>query len=92
MQRQTQGTIYLLHFEQPYKHARHYTGWAIDLDSRLALHSAGRGARLLEVVAAAGIGWLLAATWQGDRHAERKLKDRHGASRYCPICRGGETR
>ena len=22
------GTVYLLHFDQPYKHARHYVGWA----------------------------------------------------------------
>ena len=30
------GTIYLLHFDRPYRHARYYLGWASDLNSRLA--------------------------------------------------------
>ena len=29
------GVVYLVHFTQPYRHARHYTGWTADLDSRL---------------------------------------------------------
>jgi predicted GIY-YIG superfamily endonuclease len=82
------GTVYLLHFDRPYAHARHYTGWTTDLTARLAEHTAGRGARLLGVVAAAGIGWQLARTWAGTRAVERALKRRHGASRFCPICRG----
>ena len=41
------GTVYLLHFDQPYKHARHYVGWtARNVRCRLAEHAAGRGARL----------------------------------------------
>jgi hypothetical protein len=50
------GVIYLLHFDRPYRHARHYCGWTNDLPARLADHAIGRGARLLEVVAAEGIG------------------------------------
>ena len=46
----TAGTVYLLHFDQPYKHARHYVGWASNVKRRLAEHEAGRGARLLAVV------------------------------------------
>ncbi len=52
------GVVYLLHFDQPYKHARHYTGWTESsgsLKARLARHARGDGARLLEVVHAAGI-------------------------------------
>jgi hypothetical protein len=30
------GTVYLLHFSRPYKHARHYTGWAVNVKRRLA--------------------------------------------------------
>ena len=42
-----QGTIYLLHFSAKVAdHAGHYLGWASDLDSRLAQHAAGTGARL----------------------------------------------
>ena len=45
------GPVYLLHFDQPYKHARHYVGWtARNVKRRLAEHEAGRGARLLAVV------------------------------------------
>jgi hypothetical protein len=80
------GTVYLLHFDRPYKHARHYTGWAADLDARLALHGAGGGARLLAVVHAAGIGWALARTWPGGRARERQIKRQGGASRCCPMC------
>ncbi len=50
------GTVYLLHLERPYQHAKHYTGWTQDLAARLAEHAAGRGARLLEVAGAHGIG------------------------------------
>jgi predicted GIY-YIG superfamily endonuclease len=80
------GTVYLLHFDRPYGHAAHYTGWAADLDTRLAEHAAGRGARLLTVIRDAGIGWTLARTWPGTRHTERALKRQGGASRRCPLC------
>ncbi|GLH97372.1 hypothetical protein [Phytohabitans aurantiacus] len=80
------GTIYLLHFDRPYRHARHYLGWARDLDARLAHHAAGTGARLLAVVAAAGITWTLARTWTGTKTRERALKRQGGASRRCPLC------
>jgi predicted GIY-YIG superfamily endonuclease len=78
--------VYLLHFSRPYKHARHYTGWASDLEARLAEHEHGRGARLLQVITAAGITWKLARTWPGDRKRERELKNMGGASRRCPEC------
>ena len=80
------GTVYLLHFDRPYAHAGHYTGWTRDLSARLAEHAAGRGARLLTVVASAGIGWQLARTWTGTRAMERALKRQGGASRRCPLC------
>lgn len=81
------GTVYLLHFDQPYKHARHYIGWTRDLDSRLADHRAGSGARLLAVLKAQGIGFQLARTWTGvSRARERQLKVQGGASRCCPMC------
>jgi predicted GIY-YIG superfamily endonuclease len=83
------GTIYLLCFSKPYKHAKHYLGWTSNLDARLAEHASGRGARLLEVVAAQGITWKLARTWEGDRNRERRLKQR-GKSRDCPICQARE--
>ena len=80
------GTVYLLHFDQPYKHARHYVGWAVNVKRRLAEHEAGRGARLLEVVKAAGIGWTLARMWPGCRARERQIKRQGGHARHCPLC------
>jgi predicted GIY-YIG superfamily endonuclease len=83
------GTIYLLHFARPYRHARHYLGFAEDLEQRLAQHRAGRGARLVQVVLGAGIGFEVARTWKGDRRLERRLKNQRNApARLCPICRG----
>lgn len=83
--------IYLLHFDTPFKHAAHYCGYTEDLDARLSAHAAGTGARLMEVIKAAGIGWTLARTWQGGRGRERQLKRQGGASRRCPICKGDEA-
>ena len=80
------GTVYLLHFDRPCRHAGHYTGWTTDLTARLAQHHAGQGARLLAVARAAGIGWRLARTWTGSRNTERALKRQGGASRRCPLC------
>ena len=80
------GTIYLLHFERPYRHARHYVGWTRDLEGRLADHRAGAGARLLQVLAEHGIGWRLAAAVPGDRGRERELKRRRWSTRRCPEC------
>ena len=85
-ERDDAGTVYLLHLDIPYKHAKHYTGWAKDLDARLEAHREDRGARLMEVVKAAGITWRLARTWPGTRTLERAIKDRHNAPRLCPEC------
>ena len=81
-------TVYLLHFSQRYKHAGHYVGSTNALTKRLEEHQNGRGARLLKVVHAAGIAWVLARTWEGGRRRERQLKKQGGASRLCPICKG----
>jgi predicted GIY-YIG superfamily endonuclease len=80
------GTVYLIHFDVAYRHARHYVGWTADLLARLAAHREGRGARLMEVITAAGISWQLARTWPGGRDRERAIKNRHEAPRLCPIC------
>jgi hypothetical protein len=46
-----------------------------------------RAARLLQVIAQAGIGFRLARVWPGaSKGYERSLKNSGGASRYCPIC------
>lgn len=82
------GTVYLIHFDRPYRHAGHYLGFAVDVKARLAEHRRGTGARLMAVIVAAGIGWDLARTWErGTRTLERRLKRRGGHARLCPLCR-----
>lgn len=83
-----EGTVYVLHLDPPYRHARHYTGYAEpgNLRARLAAHAAGTGARLMQVITEAGGTFRLARTWPGGRTRERELKNRHEAPRLCPIC------
>lgn len=85
------STIYLLHFDKPLRHAKHYLGLASDLDARLERHRSGNGARLMEVITQAGITWRLARTWTGDRKLERWLKRKKCAPYFCPLCAGDKA-
>ena len=81
------NTIYLIHFNRPYKHARHYLGSTNNLAHRLQRHRSGNGSRLMQVIVSAKITWRLARTWEGDRNRERQLKNQGSSKRHCPICR-----
>jgi hypothetical protein len=88
------GLVYQVHFDQPIgdtsnprSFASHYTGWTLNLPSRLGEHAAGRGARLMQVVAEQHIGWQVTRLWAGSRGRERSLKRQGGAARRCPVCR-----
>lgn len=92
--------IYLIHFDERFRHAQHYLGSAEDLDARLKQHAAGTGSRLMEVVSQAGIHWSVARVWvTSDRSLERALKygntidprtgkrrRRGSLARICPHC------
>ena len=81
------GVIYMLHFDQPYQHARQvYVGWTTDLLDRLDQHAKGTGARLIAVIWHAGIGFTLIRICEGTRRTERAIKHAGGATRYCPAC------
>ncbi len=89
--------VYLLHFDRPIGNpenprgqARHYIGYALDLEARLEAHRQGNGSALMAAVARAGVGWTVARVWpNGDRELERRLKRMKAAPRLlCPICRG----
>ena len=80
--------VYLIHFDKPYKHAKHYLGYceAGGLDARIERHVTGNGSKLLAVIQKASIGWKVERVWEdGDRNFERSLKN-HSATRYCPVC------
>jgi predicted GIY-YIG superfamily endonuclease len=80
--------IYLLHFDQPYRHAQHYLGYADNIERRIAEHRAGRGAKLTAAVVAAGIEFRVVRTWPGDREEERRLKGKRSkrVALRCPVC------
>lgn len=81
-------SVYLIHFNAPFHHARHYLGFAEDVDARVQKHRTGAGARLLQVVNAAGIAWQVARVWpEGTRDDERRLKAWKAATQLCPLCR-----
>ena len=80
-------TVYLLHFDRPYKHAKHYLGYTKNLARRLERHRKGDSARLIQVIKDAGISWNLARVWMMPRGYERYLKDHYKNSpKLCPIC------
>lgn len=88
-------SLYLLHFDRPYKHARHYLGWARDLAAlhrRVDVHYAatpgdGKNHALMIALKQAGISFTLARIWpDGTRQDERRKKQR-GHARQCPMCR-----
>ncbi len=86
----TVGSVYLLHLDPPYKHARHYIGFTtLDIEERLQRHQTERGARLLQAQRRAGGTWRLTRLWTAvPRGFELLLKRRGGAARVCPVCLG----
>ena len=82
------GVVYLIHFNEPLAHAQHYMGWTCNLAERLHAHETGNGSRLMEVIGDRGITWRLARVWPGGRELEKRLKRQKHGPRFCPICRG----
>lgn len=86
--------VYVIHFDTPYKHAKHYTGIAINVPKRIKEHRGGYGARLLQVLKEHNIDFQYAIINQfenfSEAHAEEKrLKDKvKQPKRYCPFCKG----
>lgn len=91
--------VYLIHFDRPLSHARHYLGVCRSIHRRLDRHARGHGSRIMRALTAEAIGWRLARLWvispdeAEDRQditlaheVERHLKSAHQHSRVCPIC------
>jgi predicted GIY-YIG superfamily endonuclease len=82
------GTVYLIHFEPPFRHAKHYLGYCDGpVEDRLARHNAGHGARLTRAAVRAGCRLVLARTWEGDRDRERQIHRWKCGPKNCPVCR-----
>lgn len=84
--------VYLIHFQTPYKHARHYLGSSNDVLARCEEHRNGSGARLMQVVEDAKIPWQVVRLWPGGRKEEKQLKLQKNSPRLCPICNGRRSR
>lgn len=85
------GTIYVIHFHEPYQHAAHYGGWSRYLEARLRHHLRGTsGVALMRAVYEAGIRWEVALTFPGTRDDERRMKNRGSLKRICPICKAAQ--
>jgi len=83
--------VYILHFQQPLHHAKHYVGSTTDIVGRVKKHATGDGARLTAVVKENGGHFRVAALFQPTRSEsirllEIVLKRKKNACKYCPIC------
>jgi len=82
------GLVYLIHFQQPLKHAQHYLGYVDkNLEARIKRHKSGDGSKLMRAVNLAGIAWEVVRIWKDvDKHFERTLKNRKNTKCLCPLC------
>lgn len=83
--------IYILHFDEPLHHARHYIGVSSEqrLEARLKAHANGHGANLTKVLHTLGIGWRVGGLIKTEGHPrldEAHLKQIKHTSRYCELC------
>lgn len=84
------AVVYLLHFDRPLHHARHYLGTTSrGLGQRLVEHIGGHrtGSKLVAAVVARGIAVRVVRVWGGGYGLERRLKRRKKSRQLCPICR-----
>jgi hypothetical protein len=88
-------SLYLLHIEPGYKHARHYCGFTPDLrvNRRAMEHIDGvrhKASPLILAALNAGCTVVIARRWEGPQYGraqERRMKDGGTLPKYCPLCR-----
>lgn len=82
--------VYLIHFDEPLSHAKHYVGSTEHVRERLTNHANGRGSRILRYLHAQRLHWTLARMLVCNRgqarYIERRLKDQKNSPEFCPIC------
>ena len=85
--------VYVIHFDRAYKHAKHYTGITINIETRMKKHRNGTGSRLMKVLKENNIGFRFSIIKEGltfsEAHAyEKYLKTKiKKPQRFCPICK-----
>lgn len=81
--------VYVLHFDPPFRRARHYVGFTdqADIADRFLEHVNGRGSPLVKAAVAAGSRVEIAHVFvDGDRTFERRIKRSTDVSRWCRLC------
>src|SRR5579862_2870322 len=88
------GSVYLLHFDRPYHHARHYVGFTHDIGRRIVRHQNGRGSPLIQAVVEAGIKFKVARVWRNVTVRFERRIHKMQKKFLCPLCvgRGKEPR
>lgn len=86
------GYVYLIHFDKPLCHAKHYIGFSeeypLKKGGRIDKHRKGQGAKILRALVDKGIGFRVVQIWHHQpRGFERKLKNQKNASRICSDCK-----
>lgn len=93
--RTTLGQIYCLHFSHPLGNtskprgmARHYVGWALDAEQRIAQHLAGQsGVAIVAAALEAGITLTPYVLGIASKNVEHTLKHKiKNITPYCPCC------
>ena len=78
---------YLLHYQRPIAHVRHYAGSTTNLARRFYDHASGNGATLTAEFATHGIPFVVANVWKiPERDAERYIKGLKAGPRLCKVC------
>ena len=96
----TGPVVYLIHFDRPLKHAKHYIGSTQNMPERMRCHEAGNAdsAALLRALKKEGIGWRVvgvggfdtieeAREWEYSFKKNGRGSHSRKASRDCPVCR-----
>lgn len=91
--------VYLIHFEEPLKHARHYVGSTCHFKERLRCYKAGNAdaARIMAAVVKEGIAWRTVRVWTFDTYPQARSWEymfKKGAdgkqhirpASRCPVC------
>jgi len=79
--------VYVLHFNPPYRHAKHYIGYTKIGLRRIERHMAGNGSPLVRAAIQFGCEVKVAHYFRkGTRDLERKLKNRKDTPRWCCEC------
>jgi len=81
--------VYLLHFDRPFRHMRHYVGSVASLAEleQLLEHPTIRArSPILAAATLAGVQFSVGRVWRGGALRADLVRDQQNHARYCDIC------